>query len=103
MPRLPSCGKGKVITESFLAGDVGERVGDAGEDVEVIFAVVERRNAAFPDLQERIRAARGDFQSSNSTHELAGSPKSEYSMDAVIWVSIVTINSTFGLTFLIMP
>jgi len=26
-----------------------------------------------------------------------------YSMDAVIWISIETIISTFGLTFLIMP
>src|SRR5262245_23500504 len=42
-------------------------------------------------------------KSSNSTHEFAGNPKSEYSTDAVIWVSIVTINSTFGLTFLIIP
>src|SRR6516225_9760548 len=42
-------------------------------------------------------------RSSNSTQEFAGSPKSEYSTDAVIWVSMVTINSTLGLTFLIMP
>ena len=42
-------------------------------------------------------------KSSNSTHEFAGRPKSEYSTLAVICVSIVTINSTFGLTFLIMP
>ena len=56
-------GKGKVIAESFLAGDVGERIGDAGDDVEVIFAVEDRRNTAFPNLQERIRATRGDFQS----------------------------------------
>src|ERR1041384_174335 len=41
-------------------------------------------------------------RSSNSTQEFAGNPKSEYSTLAVICVSIVTINSTFGLTFLIM-
>src|SRR5580765_6294503 len=40
-------------------------------------------------------------RSSNSTHELAGKPKSEYSTDAVICVSIVQINSTFGLALLI--
>src|SRR5580765_4306977 len=42
-------------------------------------------------------------RSSNSTHGFAGRPKSEYSTLAVICVSIVTINSTFGFTFLIMP
>src|ERR1041385_3198584 len=42
-------------------------------------------------------------RSSNSTQEFAGRPKSEYSTLAVICVSIVTISSTFGLTFLIMP
>jgi hypothetical protein len=56
-------GKGKVITESFLAGGVGERAGDTGDDVEVIFAVEDRRNASLPNLQERIRATGGDFQS----------------------------------------
>ena len=55
--------KGKAIAKSFVAGDVGERIGDAGDDVEIILAVEYRRNAAFPDLQEWIRTTRGDFQS----------------------------------------
>src|ERR1043165_7821369 len=42
-------------------------------------------------------------RSVNSTHEFAGSPKSEYSTLAVICVSSVTISSTFGFTFLIIP
>ena len=41
-------------------------------------------------------------RSSNSSHELAGSAKSAYSIDAVIWMSIETIISMFGLTFLII-
>ncbi|MNC85782.1 hypothetical protein D3C83_13950 [compost metagenome] len=56
-------GKGKVVAEAFLAGGVGQRIGDAGDDVEVVFAVEDRRNAAFPNLQERIRTTRGDLQS----------------------------------------
>src|SRR3989338_3809372 len=39
---------------------------------------------------------------SNSSHELAGRAMSAYSIDAVIWMSIDTIISTFWLTFLIM-
>ena len=41
-------------------------------------------------------------RSSNSSHELAGSAMSAYSIDAVIWMSIDTIISMFGLTFLII-
>src|SRR6266542_3390360 len=40
--------------------------------------------------------------SSNSSHELAGSAISAYSIDAVIWMSIETISSILGLTFLII-
>src|SRR5262245_23164342 len=40
---------------------------------------------------------------SNSSHEFAGKAISAYSMDAVIWMSIETIISTLGSTFLIMP
>src|SRR5688500_5142393 len=43
-------GKGKAIPESFLTGDVCERIGHAGNDVEVIFAVEDWRNTAFPNL-----------------------------------------------------
>src|SRR5262245_59775372 len=40
---------------------------------------------------------------SNSSQEFAGSAMSAYSIEAVICMSIETIISTFGLTFLIMP
>jgi len=40
---------------------------------------------------------------SNSSQELAGSARSAYSIEAVIWMSIETIISTMGLTFLMTP
>ena len=39
---------------------------------------------------------------SNSSQELAGSARSAYSIEAVIWMSMETISSTLGLTFLII-
>src|SRR3970282_1969672 len=39
---------------------------------------------------------------SNSSQELAGKAISAYSIEAVIWMSIETIISTFGFTFLII-
>src|SRR5512145_3474676 len=40
---------------------------------------------------------------SNSSQLLAGKARSAYSIDAVIWMSMATIISTFGFTFRITP
>src|SRR3990170_4783122 len=40
---------------------------------------------------------------SNSSQLFAWSARSAYSIEAVIWMSIATIISTFGFTFLITP
>ena len=53
----------EVVAKALVAGHVGKRIGDPGKNHQVILAVKDRRDAAFPDLQERIRTARGDFQS----------------------------------------
>ena len=52
----------EVVVEPFVAGELAQRRRDAGENREVVLRIVKRLDAALPDLQERIRAARGDFQ-----------------------------------------
>ena len=52
----------EVRVKPFVARDLAERRGDAGENRQVILRIVERFDAALPDLQERIRARGGNFQ-----------------------------------------
>ena len=91
-PALAIVFKLEMVMETLISGDLAERSGNPGEDRQVVFGVIQR-------LEQLAVISR----SWNSTQEFAGRPKSEYSTDAVIWVSMVTINSTLGLTFLIMP
>src|SRR5262249_38960993 len=48
----------EVIVESFDPCDLGEAVGNASENGQVVLAVVERLDPALPDLQEWIRTGR---------------------------------------------
>ena len=70
--------------------------------MQVVLGVEQRIDAvAAPDLQERVGARRRDLQVWNSTHEFAGSTKSESSHDEVISMSWVMIMSMCGFTSLI--